>query len=97
MLSEETRQIKLIEVAEKFDDDHKRIRIIEEFLAKLEGVPEKISEIHEAMVGTLNGNKRGIVTRMLIVEKWKNKINVAIGTILSAIIMAFCAWIFNKV
>lgn len=68
-MNADDRQLKLMEVAEKWDTDHKRLRDFESIIFKFENVPEKIDEILIILKGDLKSP--GIIDDVRDLKAWR--------------------------
>ena len=86
-------------IAEKWDDWHTRLRRVEgkvdDLCETLKNINHKLDEIYIGMMGTPDGEKRGILFRLGVVENWKKVISWAIGVLYVAVVSACVAMVIK--
>ena len=68
-MSDESREQMMTKILEDYPEDHRRIRTLENCVTKLDGMPEKINEIHIALIGTYD--KEGIISKVNGLMEWR--------------------------
>lgn len=84
----------------KIPDWHNRLQSVERSCTDtqfvLVEIKKQVGEIHTAMLGSIDGNRRGLFARMEIVEIWKKTMTWALSVLYGAFIASVVGMVISK-